>query len=161
MDRWGYGLLIPVIAASIVFTLYMAYKSFSDSASFISNKELIVKAKELPEVQAFLAKYPNATASVQRGSDILVIHEISKSAFEGKPIDPSNVTAVRSDSYLYMWVITGEKSHRILQVSLLCSGGDIIYTNQDKTSWTREHRFQINDGIVSYLEQGREEICFE
>lgn len=135
----------------------MAVKSFS----FVSDKEILAKARELPEARAFLAKYPDATASVQRGSDIFVEYNISKSAFEGNPIDPSNATAARSDSFLYMRVIMNEKSLRILQVSLLCLGGDIIYNDQSKTGWTREHHFQINDGIVPYLEQGKEEFCFE
>jgi hypothetical protein len=45
------------------------------------------------EVQAFLTKYPNATVSIERSSDVLVTHSISKSVHEGKPIDRSSLTA--------------------------------------------------------------------
>ena len=45
------------------------------------------------EVQAFLTKYPNATVSIEQSSDVLVMHSISKSVHEGKPIDRSSLTA--------------------------------------------------------------------
>lgn len=89
----------------------------------LSDEEFIAKSREQPEVQAFLTKNPKATVSIERGSDVLVTHTISKSVHEGKPIDRSNVTAARHDSYLYMWVFMGEKSLRIQQISLLCSRG--------------------------------------
>lgn len=46
------------------------------------------------EVQAFLTKYPNVTVSIERSSDVLVMHSISKSVHEEKPIDRSSLTAV-------------------------------------------------------------------
>lgn len=49
--------------------------------------------KKQTEVQAFLTKYPNATVSIERSSDVLVMHSISKSVHEGKPIDRSSLTA--------------------------------------------------------------------
>ena len=128
--------------------------------SIRTDEEFLAKSKEPPEVQAFLTKYPNVTTSIERGSDVFVKHSISKSVHEGKPIDPSNVIAARHDSYLYIWVIMGEKSLQIYQISLLCSGGDVIY-DPHSTGWTREHYFQINENIISYLQEDKEKICFE
>jgi hypothetical protein len=126
----------------------------------LTTEELLAKSKEPLEVQVFFGKYPNASTSFTKGSEFWVEHTILKSVHEGKPIDTSNATAHGKDSYLQMWVIMGEKNGGLKQISLICHGGDVIY-NQNGTGWTREHHFQINDNITSFLQEGKEEYCFD
>jgi hypothetical protein len=149
---------LAAIVTVVIFGVNNSLASDTQPTPF-APEELISKSKELPEVQAFLTKYPNATALVDQSSDIVVQHTISKSKLEGHPIDASNITAARKDSYLYMQVFMGSTSLRVQQVSLLCDGGAVIYDKND-TGWTRGKHFQINEGIIGYLEHGWEKKCF-
>jgi hypothetical protein len=160
LNKKSVAVIASLFAVVTVVIIGVNIRLLSESQpSSIPDEELIAKANELPEVQAFLTKYPNATANVEQSSDILVQHTISKSTYEGHQIDRTNVTAAREDSYLYIWVFMGSKSLHIQQISLLCEGGAVIY-DQNDTGYTREKHFQINEGVVSYLKQGREEECF-
>jgi len=72
--------ILPGVSGLILLVIIgVALRLFSKSETTLSDEALIAKTKELPEVQAFIAKYPTAYAYVDRGSDILVTHVISKS----------------------------------------------------------------------------------
>ncbi len=124
--------------------------AISNSGIFDSNasdQELINKTKELPEVQAFLAKYPNVTVWVQKVDDIDVSY--------------GGGDAARNGGSLTISVFMGRSSLNVHQVMLVCYSS-VATTSSNSTHVVEDPRFfQVNDSeIISYLEEGKEEKCF-
>ncbi len=123
----------------------------------LSDSELIDRTKDFKEVQAFLAKYPNATSAVvMRSSDIGVDHEISNFELQGKPLNYSDPQF----ALLRMEVYMNENDLRLLQVSLVCRHGS-FYTSKPLTFQIITSGTPEEPEILEYLDKGMEERCFD
>ncbi|HEY7733800.1 MAG TPA: hypothetical protein VIB07_03300 [Nitrososphaera sp.] len=137
----GFG----TVGAIIIFGTVLL--SFSDTpAPFTSDNEILDRANALPEVKAFLVKYPEATAGVHRGSEIEVSYSVSRTnitnavTFEDRT-EPLLFLSVFMHANLEAW-----------QISLYCSSP---FDSSDDFG-------QINDTeITQFLAQSKEEQCFD
>jgi hypothetical protein len=95
-------------------------------------------------VKAFLTKYPNATAHVERSSDILVVHTLR--TMQSEIQDEQSGT---QDGPMVMLVVFLSRSDTdVNHIDFLCVDG--------------ESRREVGDAaIVGFLERGEDRHCFD
>ena len=149
--------MVAIFIASVVLVIFgAAYIAFSlPPEPFTSDKEIIARTENLPAVKAFVTKYPYANSSLQRGSDMLVSYWVAKSDVEGELV---NNTIYEPELILQVW--QNGKDPAASRLHLICSGGNAT-VNETTGANTHSKFYVIEDSqIVPFLEEGKEEDCF-
>lgn len=162
--RLGIALAIVGVAAAIVSILALS-TLVPTVALPLTNEGMIMKANALPEVKAFVDKYPNysigAGNSTSDNAEGYVDFRIGDGAYH----DKTSHGYQKFDNILQLTVLFNKESAEIVEISLDCAankyhsefGRSIGEVDTDKTF----HFTTADRNILGYIQQGQDELCFK
>jgi hypothetical protein len=160
------GIALALIGIGIVIASLLVLSTLTATVSLpLTNEGMIKIANALPEVKAFVEKYPNysigAGNSTSSNGEGYVDFRIGDGAYH----DRTSHGYQKFDNTLQLTVLFNKVSGEIVEISLDCAAN--IYHSEfgrsiGEVDPNKSFHFTTDDrNILEYIQQGQDELCFK